>query len=72
MVEDPVTGLFEPAFNTEFSAWLFDVTPEQLRTAYAVHGTIPPEIASKGKAKRLRLGTDDVGDAIEAYMRGEA
>lgn len=72
MVEDPITGLFEPAFSTEFTAWLMDVTVDQLNTAYALHGTIPPEIAAKGKAKRLRLGTDDIGDAIEAYMRGEA
>jgi len=71
-VEHPVTGVLEPAFNTEFAAWLMDMTPDELRAEHAFHGTITPEMAARGKAKRLRLGTDDMGDVIEAYMRGEA
>lgn len=62
----------EMAFDPAFMAWLLDITPEQLKTAYAVHGKIPPELAAKGKAKRARLGTSDMSDAIDAYMRGEA
>lgn len=72
VVKHPVTGEPEMAFSTDFTAWLMDISPDQLRAAYALHGKIPPEMLARGKRKReQQLGTDDMGDAIEAYMRGE-